>query len=100
DPKQGRNRVKIDQLIVETPRLPRFTPKERTDIGIKTDPPAMDSIDEPPSEPARPDPPTEPRVALLKERNIFRLYVPPPTNFVVIDNQDRLNVAVTLKSFW
>jgi len=106
DPKQGRNRLKIDQMVVETPRLPKLEAVEKRErdelarMGIKGNPKTMVDLAEPPTEPARRLGAGDADFALLAERNIFRMYQPPPTNTVKIDNDDRLDVAVTIRSFW
>lgn len=106
DPKQGRNQIKIDQLIIETPVLPTLATVDKKEaaelanMGIKSDPKTFNELTDPPSGPVRRGLMTDEDFAALTERNIFRMYVPAPTNIVKFENNDRLEVTVALKSFW
>lgn len=106
DPKQGRNQIKISQLIIETPLLPKLASvdkRERAELvklGIKTDPPTLSEMANPPKDPVRRGLIDDVQFAELADRNIFRMYMPAPTNIVKFENKDRLDVSVSLKSFW
>jgi len=106
DPKQGRNQLKIDQLIIETPLLPTLASVDKREkaelanLGIKTDPPTWHDLAEPPTDPVRRGLIEDGAFAQLMERNIFRMYMPAPTNIVKFENKDRLEVSVAIKGFW
>ncbi len=106
DPKQGRNQIKIEQLVIETPMLPTLASVEKKEIpelaklGIKTDPKTFNDLTNPPTGPVRRGLMDEPAFIALTDRNVFRMYLPAPTNMVKFENNDRLDVTVALKSFW
>lgn len=92
----ARGRVKAE-LTVESPVLPSVDPKT---IPYVRNPEPM------PSESKAPLPPVRTRLrgdafyAILPDRNIFRAYLPPPENVVLIDNQDRKMIAVKVRFSW
>lgn len=98
-----RDTVKIE-LTVETPVLPAFDKKKDKKtlevFGEAINAPrlpagALDKLG-----PARDDLRPDEDFALLSSRNIFRPYLPPPSNVVMIDNQDWKTVVVRAKFFW
>lgn len=93
-----RNDVEI-KLSVETPLLPEIVGDEAKQIKlgkVKT----LDQLETPPEDPARLERPLEDSYAVLTDRNMFKMYVPPPENFVTVVNDDWQAVTVTLKPRW
>ncbi len=88
--------VKIE-FTIETPVLPVIDRKDLAEAAGTT---TMPGDGDPSLEPARDDVQPDEAFALLERRNIFKRYVPPPTNVVMIDNQDWKTVAVRLKFSW
>lgn len=100
DPNAVSNRVKLD-VLVETPFLPVFGRREAKDLGIKTgELETFKDLESPPTDPARAFEVAPDAFAVLVDRNIFKQYVAPPTNLVLIDNQDWRDVMVWLKPSW
>jgi len=95
-PKVGRNIVKL-AFTVETPVLPRIARADIKRASGATTMPAEGLASLPPY---RKDLPEEGRYLVLSERNIFRSFVPAPTNLVMVDNQDYKTVALEVKFFW
>jgi hypothetical protein len=94
--KGGRNAVKLD-FTVETPLLPEVDPKQMPYVANAR------------PMPARPDKPLGPArkhlrgdeyYSVLADRNIFRSYLPPPENLVMIENQDRKPVFLKINFLW
>lgn len=105
DPKSGRNQIKVD-LQIETPLLPTLASVDKKEkielasLGFKSDPKTFIDLENPPTGPVRRGLIDDQEFAELLGRNVFRMYVPAPTNMVKFENNDRLDVTVTLKSFW
>lgn len=95
-PKQGRDLVKVE-FTAETPVLPRISRNQIKPVANAT---TMPADPEPPLAPFREGLPPESRYLVLAERNIFRSFMPAPTNLVMIDNQDFKTVALEVKFFW
>lgn len=91
-----RGDVKIE-FFVESPLLPAIDPKKVPEL-VNTASLPGDGAEK--LGPAREDVPPDETLALLGRRNIFRPFVPPPSNVVVIDNQDWKMVVVRAKFFW
>jgi len=96
DRSRPRGEVKFD-MIVETPILPRVDSKKIPEAAAATTMPA-DAAER--MGPARGKAHFAEEFALLAERNIFRAYVPPPTNMVLIDNTDWKAVGVWVTWHW
>lgn len=94
--KDTRGLVKLD-LTIETPVLPEIIDKAVPEVAAAT---PMDQEDVLPTTPARKYLRDDDALALLAERNIFREYMPPPVNMVMIDNQDWKTVALKVKFYW
>ncbi|MFQ5429013.1 MAG: hypothetical protein ACE5E1_01780 [Phycisphaerae bacterium] len=95
-PKAGRDRVKVE-LTVETPLLPRI---EKKDVkGLQHLATLSDDPDRKPG-PYREGLPPPSTYLVLEDRNVFRAFMPAPTNMVMIDNQDLKTVGLILKFFW
>lgn len=91
-----RDEVKIE-FTVETPLLPVIDKKKISEVAHA----APLSLDEAQKlGPAREDLQPDEALALLARRNIFRPYVPPPSNVVMVDNQDWKTVVLRAKFFW
>ncbi len=100
NPKVGPNLVKIDQLVIETPVFPQFDKKTLLAIKLPNTMKSMDRMDAPLTDLGRGEVVSGEAWARLDDRNIFKLYVPPPKQLVAIDNQDWRDVVVRLRPFW
>lgn len=94
--REGRDMVKL-KFTVGTLVLPEVSSKNtKYFAGIKTMP-------RDPAEPLdkwRDDFPPESAFALFGARNIFREYMPPPSNSVIVDNHDLKLVGIGAKYYW
>jgi hypothetical protein len=91
-----RDEVKIE-FTVETPLLPTLDKKKFSEVAGAA---PLNLEDAQKLGPARDDLRPDEDFALLSKRNIFRPYLPPPSNIVMIDNQDWKTVVVRAKFFW
>ena len=94
--KAARGTVKAD-FTIESPVLPAIDAKK---IPYARNARTMASGGDPPAGPARGLVRADEYYRLFEERNIFRSYLAPPENLVLVDNRDRKMVAVKLTSFW
>jgi hypothetical protein len=96
----GSDEIKIVELAVETLVLPRFDSVplvEKSVAGLSTLP--SDSSERLPT--WRRHVLEEASLAeLLRERNIFKAYEPPPDFKIAVDNKDRKTVEVTAVFYW
>ncbi|MCB9864884.1 MAG: hypothetical protein H6820_16125, partial [Phycisphaerales bacterium] len=77
--------------------LPRLSKDDtRFYAGVET----MPRNPETPLDKWRDDFPPESAFALFEARNIFREYMPPPANSVIVDNPDRKLVGIGAKFYW
>ena len=90
------NEVKAE-FTVETPLLPQI---DRRDSEFASGVSTMPAEDTDLGHPARDDMPPPSALALLTSRNIFKPYVPPPENVVMLQNKDWKTVAVRLFFSW
>ena len=95
-PKLGRDLVKVE-FTAETPVLPRIKRKQIKRAAKATTMPADPQT---PLTPFREGLEPDSRFLVLAERNIFRAFMPAPTNLVMIDNQDFKTVGLNVKFFW
>lgn len=93
---RGRDEVKFD-VVIETPILPVVDAKKIPEARSATTMPAEDLARLPP---AREDARFAESFPLLADRNIFRRYIPPPTNIVMVDNKDWKPVFLKLRFLW
>ncbi|HKQ49602.1 MAG TPA: hypothetical protein VJZ71_16135 [Phycisphaerae bacterium] len=91
-----RGEVKIE-FFVESPLMPKVDPKKVPELVNTASLPGEGADKQGPS---RDDIPLDEELALLGRRNIFRPFVPPPSNVVIVDNQDWKMVVVRAKFFW
>jgi len=95
-PKVGRDLVKVE-FTAETPVLPRIKRRQIKRVAKAT---TMPADPEPPLPPFREGLESDSRYLVLSERNIFRSFMPAPTNLAMIDNQDFKTVALDVRFFW
>ena len=88
--------IKIE-FTIETPVLPVIDKKAFQEVASAETLPA--EID-PKTEPAREYVRSDEAFALLERRNIFKPYIPPPQNVVMISNDDWKTVAAKIRFFW
>jgi hypothetical protein len=94
--KAGRNMVKLE-LNVETPVLPQIDKKKIREVAnARTLPAEIDKS----LPPFRAHLKGDSAYQVLAERNLFRAYEPPPTNVVLIENQDWKDVVATVSFYW
>ncbi len=91
-----RDEVKIE-FTVETPLLPQIDKKKISEVA-NASPLSLEDAQK--LGPAREDLRPDDAMALLSRRNIFRPYVPPPNNILMVDNQDWKTVVLRAKFFW
>lgn len=86
------------EFIIESPLLPVLDEKKAPIYarGAAT----LATAETPPADPARRFTRADEYFRLFDERNIFRSYLAPPQNVVLIDNQDRKMVALKARFFW
>lgn len=93
---RGRDEVKME-LTIETPVPPKIDKKAIPEAAdVATLPMEVD----PAMAPARPNTKSADDLPLLADRLIFRPYVPPPTNAIIVDNQDWKTVALRVAFLW
>ncbi len=94
--KDARGRVKVE-LTIESPLLPRIPPAKIPNVAqARTyDPERAEQLGL-----ARSGLRGDGFYRSMSDRNIFRAYLPPPENVVLIDNQDRKTVAVKVVFHW
>jgi hypothetical protein len=90
---RGRDLVKLD-ITVETPVLPELDKKKFRELANAHTLPAE------PLPPFRKGLRGDEAYQALAERNIFRPYQPPPTNVVLIENQDWKTVTLRALFYW
>lgn len=88
-PRYGRNNVKLD-VTVETPVLP----ERIKDITFAEAPRTIPTDPAEPLDPVRRGVAPDSYYAIFDSRNLFREFIPAPTNVVLLDNQDRKMVGV------
>jgi hypothetical protein len=93
---RSRGDVKIE-FYVESPLMPVIDPKKIPEL-VNTASLPGEGADK--MGPSRDDIPPDEELALLGRRNIFRPFVPPPNNVVMIDNQDWKTIVVRAKFYW
>jgi hypothetical protein len=94
--KVGRNMVKLE-LNVETPVLPQIDKKKIREVAnARTLPTEIDKS----LPPFRSHLKGESTYQALNDRNVFRAYEPPPTNVMLIENQDWKDVVATISYYW
>lgn len=93
-----RDMVKVD-FTIEAPLLPALDAK-KSRFFAKSPPQTMTTLAEFPKTPFRNYLGDDERFQLLAERNIFRSYLAPPENVILIDNKDRKMVAVKAQFYW
>jgi hypothetical protein len=94
--KGSRGTVKLE-CTIESPLLPVVDPKEIPHVrGAKP----LDPEPEESPGPARGDVHRGEFYDILAVRNIFRPYLPPPQNVVMIDNLDWKTIALKIKFLW
>jgi hypothetical protein len=91
-----RDEVKLE-FTIETPLLPTVDKKKIREVANAATMPAV-PVDS--ATPARDSLRESDYFAVLSKRNIFRPYLSPPTNLVMVDNQDWKTVVVRVKFFW
>lgn len=96
EPREGRNIVKLS-FNVATLVLPRVSPKD-TRFFADIDP--MPREPEKPLDKWRKDFPPADAFALFESRNIFREYMPPPPNSVLIESLDTKLVGINAEFYW
>lgn len=92
----GRDAVRVE-FTVETPVLPeidKHVVREAANVELMPSE-SMESLP-----PAREDLPSKATLALLTDRNLFREYLPPPPNVVMIENNDWKTVAARVTFYW
>lgn len=94
-----RDEVKLE-LTIETPVLPEIDKKKMPDAALAVTMAEAHKPGEAPPPPAREALPDEAMQAILAKRNIFKTFLPPPENVVLIDNQDLKMVALKVTFFW
>ncbi|GJQ25879.1 MAG: hypothetical protein HBSAPP02_09110 [Phycisphaerae bacterium] len=94
-----RDEVKLE-LTIETPVLPEIDKKKMPDAALAVTMAEAHKPGETPPPPAREALPDEAMQAILAKRNIFKTFLPPPENVVLIDNQDLKMVALKVTFFW
>ncbi|MBN2560751.1 MAG: hypothetical protein JXQ75_07470 [Phycisphaerae bacterium] len=94
--KGGRGDVKLE-FTIESPLLPKLDSQKIREVANAAPMPAEPKQ---PLGPARKYVGGDDRYDLLARRNIFRSYLPPPLNLVLIDNQDRKTVGLKIRFFW
>lgn len=102
-PIQGKGRMRDElklELTIETPVLPEIDKKKMPDAALAVTMMEAIKAGEAPPPPAREALPSEVLQAILAKRNIFKTYLPPPENVVLIDNQDLKMVALKVTYFW
>ncbi|HVP13783.1 MAG TPA: hypothetical protein VMV94_21585 [Phycisphaerae bacterium] len=94
--KAGRNMVRVE-LTVETPVLPQVDKKKIPEVAVaRTMGPELEKTLPPFREHLLDDDAYQ----VLTERNIFRAYEPPPSNIVMIENQDWKDVVAHIAFSW
>jgi hypothetical protein len=94
--KAGRNMVKLE-LTVETPVLPQVDKKKIPEVAnARTMPVAPENSLPPFREHLEGDEAYE----VFNDRNIFRAYQEPPTNIVMVENQDWKDVVASITFYW
>lgn len=97
-PKSDRSHIKLD-FDIETLVLPRLDPEKSGLRFVRT----LTTMPSDPSEPLtawREGLPPASAFAVLRGRNVFRTFVPAPSNMVMIDNLDRKTVGLHFRFFW
>jgi hypothetical protein len=91
-----RDEVKLE-FTIETPLLPTVDKKKIREVAGVTTMPTTPGDTLPPSRDSLRD---DDYFAILSKRNIFRPYLSPPPNLVIVDNQDWKTVVVRVKFYW
>jgi Tfp pilus assembly protein PilO len=97
-PKSDRSHVKLD-FEIETIVLPKLDQKKSRLNFVSR----VTTMPSEPSEPLtawRENLPPASAFAVLRDRNVFRMFVPAPSNTIMIDNLDRKTVGLHFKFFW
>lgn len=99
EPREGRNVVKLS-FQVQTLILPKVAPSGEKGSGYfaSVKPKLHEAGDQ--FSKWRQDFPPADAFAVLQSRNIFREYMPPPPNSVIVENQDPKLVGVKATYFW
>lgn len=85
------------ELTIETPVLPQIDKSKFQEVAAAASmPPEQFASEEPVRDYLREDS----AFALLTRRNIFKPYVPPPQNVVMVQNDDWKTVAVNVRFMW
>lgn len=85
------------EVTIESPLLPKIDRSKIQEVAAATSMPAEALVS---AEPFREDMPPLEDFGLLTKRNIFKPYIPPPLNVLVIDNQDWKTAAVRMQFLW
>lgn len=96
DAKRGRDLVKLE-FTIETPVLPQVDVKKIPEVAVAELLPAESPSPLPPFRKHLRD---DEAYRVLADRNIFLPYEPPPSNVVMIDNQDWKTVVVRVGFYW
>ncbi|HUN82391.1 MAG TPA: hypothetical protein VMV81_12880, partial [Phycisphaerae bacterium] len=93
---RGRDEVKVE-LTIETPVPPQIEKKQIPEAATAQ---VMPTDSDTPLPPVRATIKTPQDFPLLADRLIFRPYVAPPANVIVINNEDWKTVAIRAAFFW
>lgn len=88
--------VKIE-FTIETPVLPVIDKKAFQEVASAT---TLSPDRDPKAEPAREFVRSDEAFALLDRRNIFKPYIPPPQNMVMLMNEDWKDVVAKIRFYW
>ncbi|GMU34472.1 MAG: hypothetical protein HS101_10030 [Planctomycetia bacterium] len=85
------------EFTIETPVLPVIDKKTFQEVATAS---TLSQAEEPKTDPAREFLRSDESFALLDRRNIFKPYIAPPQNVVMLDNQDWKTVAAKVRFYW